>query len=105
MIVSLSENCPIFRPAAETYLHRLMYAIAIQGWHLVALPDPSRLESVLPPHIWKLYGPYLRQSYKEIVNSPQSIASHGDCDHSDPPKLAAFYGIPFTIFFETINSN
>ena len=105
MILSLSEDCPIFRPAAELHLHRLMYTIAVQGWHLVALPDPARLEGVLPPHIWRLYGPYLRQSYKEIVNSPQVIARHADCAECDPAKMATFYALPIAVIVEDIESD
>ncbi len=105
MILSLAENCPIFGPAAEAHFHRLMYTIVIQRWHLLALPDPTRLKELLPLHVWQLYGSYLSQAYKEAANSPQLIARHADCGNCDPVKIAAFYALPTTIIVENIESD
>ncbi len=105
MILELSEACPVFEANAEVHLQRLLYAVAVQGWHLIAVPSPDRLEVLLPPHLWRTYREFLRQSYKQVINSPMTIASHSDCSSCDPALLITFYTLPVLILVEDVHSD
>ena len=104
MILGLSETCPLFSRGSESHLQRLLYAIAIENWPLIALPGPDRLEAVLPSHLWQLYGDVLIQS-KQTVNSPMTVAIIPDCIHCDPERLVQFLTLPVAIIVENIHSD
>lgn len=99
MIISLSEECEIFKPNNEVHLHQLMLTL-VSKWHAIAHPSPNRLESILPPHVWRLYGDFLRQAYKTIANSKRTWVSHTSCSMCDPENLARFYSLPALLIVE-----
>ena len=105
MILGLSETCPIFAADAEQHLQRLLYSIGIESWHLLAMPRPDRLEVIIPSHLWKLYGEFLIQSYKQAANSPMTIAIVSDCGQCDPERLVTFFTRPVAIIVEDIHSD
>ena len=100
MIIMLSENCPIFHPDAEAYLQSLLFTIAIKRRHVLIKPSPDRLREILPPHLWSLYGEFLRQSSKQALNSRQKWVHNGDCAACDAAKIAHFCELPTVLIVE-----
>lgn len=100
MIISLSEKCSIFDQANEYHLHRFLQTATGMGWHTIATPAPERLKEVLPAHVWRLYGEYLQQAWKTLINSPQRWVNHPDCAACDPAKLAEYYNQPYVLLLE-----
>jgi len=105
MILQLSEECPIFQSASEPYLQRLLYAIAVQRWHLIAMPSPDRLESILPGHLWRTYRDFLLQAYKQATTSAMTIAINPNCNACDPEKLVRFFTMPVVVVVEDVHSD
>ena len=105
MILQLSEECPIFQSASEPYLQRLLYTITMQRWHLIAMPSPDRLESILPDHLWRTYRDLLLQTYKQATTSAMTIAINPNCNACDPEKLVRFFTMPVVVIVEDVHSD
>lgn len=106
MILELSDTCPILvSRQAEVHLHKLLYAITIYEWHMIAVPAPSRLKEILPPHIWTVYGEYMTQAFKRSANAPGVLAVHSDCGACDPVKMADYYSLPVVLIVENAQTD
>jgi hypothetical protein len=105
MILHLSEDCPVFQEEAEMHLQRLLLTVADKRWHLIAWPNPDRLEEILPLHLWRVYGDFLRQSYKRVINSAQPWSKPTACSSCEPQKLATFFDLPVVLLVENAESD
>jgi hypothetical protein len=104
LLIALSETCPIFAPSSTVALHKLLGTI-VTSRHILILPTPSRLENVVSPSTWSIYGEYLKQSYKRAVNTTRSWSSHDDCEACSPANIADFYSLPLLLIVENNTSD
>lgn len=103
MFLAISESCPIFDRSAELHLHKFLGA-TIDKRHVIVSPGPERLARMLPAHMWRLYGEYLRQGYKRSTNRAK-WSSHDNCSECDPARIAAFYSLPLVLVVENYSSD
>lgn len=104
MIIALTEDCPIFAPEHEVYLHRLLFTVT-QRWHALVNPNPDRMKNILPSHIWNLYGNILSRQYRLSANSGQSWILHQDCASCDAEKISTFYSLPTLLVVENAGTD
>ena len=104
MIVALSDECPLFHPPNEIYLHRFLLTIAAR-WHAIVSPSPERLQTILPQHVWSVYGGLLSRAYPIAVNSSQSWVSHQDCGTCDAKKISMYYSLPVLVVVENAQTD
>ena len=100
----ISNTCPIFRPENEAALHHLLNKVAA-NWHVIALPDPERLQGLMHDNTWRVYGEWLTQAYKTTVNRPRRWIGPSDCQSCDPERLAEYCALPVLILVENVASD
>jgi hypothetical protein len=102
--LALSDTCPIFKTGNERYLHRLLDRI-LQGWHILASPDPVRLQQLLSVETWRIYGIFLTSSYKGATTSFRTLAHPADCASCDVDSLSLFLNLPTVLLVENAKSD
>ena len=104
MIVALSPSCPIFSPAHEASLHNLL-ANVVRGRNILVAPPPAELESLLPSHVWALYGEVVQQRFKTATNLRRSWLHLDSCDTCDPDRLAMWADLPVLLLVENAHTD
>jgi hypothetical protein len=102
--LSLSDNCPIFKLGNERHLYHLLYSI-VQGWHILANPDPARLQQLLSAEAWATYGIFITKSYKGATTSFRTLAHPGDCGSCNVESLSQFLNMPTVLLVENAQSD
>jgi hypothetical protein len=104
VILSLSEECPIFAARHEVDLHYFLHTVVSQR-HVIANPSPGKLKGLLNETTWRIYGDFISQAFKTVINSNQSWVAHDACSGCDPDRLARFYALPTLLIVENATTD
>jgi hypothetical protein len=71
----------------------------------LARPEPKRLIELAHQSVGDVYGEFLRQSYKTMLNSKQRWVWHDGCDGCDPAAVSKFYNMVTVVIVENVSTD
>ena len=104
MLITLSDECPIFSATAHADLHKFLSTIR-SSRHILVRPAPEKLRGILAREVWDVYGDFITQSYKRATNRGQRLVYHNECTACDPAKMSEFYALPAVIVVENATTD
>src|SRR5215470_17683344 len=105
VIVELAENCPLLDRGNVMHLNHFLTSVVVHGRNYLARPEPKRLIELAHQSVGDVYGEFLRQSYKKILNSGQRWVWHDGCGGCDPAAVSKFYNMVTVVIVENISTD